>query len=237
MTVEVVNTGEYAVDEVVQLYTRQQRSRVKLPVRQLRGFAKVRLAPGASTAVTLPLKAADLAFWDVTQGRMVVEEARHTVMVGASATDVRATAVVDVRGEQIAPRAVSGRSLRAADHDDYCGIALVDENTVTGDAVGAVEPGSWITFDGVDLGRGVRAVGAKVAQVDGAGTITLRVDDPVRGQVVATLTVPSTGSEYAWTEVSAPAAGATGIRDLYLVFSAPGTRVAELTFDGPGAEA
>ncbi|GAA1765678.1 glycoside hydrolase family 3 C-terminal domain-containing protein [Luedemannella helvata] len=238
VTVEVVNTGAYEVAEVVQLYTRQQRSRVKLPVRQLRGFAKVRLAPGGSATVTLPLRAADLAFWDVTQGRMVVEEARHTVMVGASATDVRATAVVDVRGEQIAPRAVSGRSLRAADHDDYCGIALVDESTVAGDAVGAIEPGAWITFDGVDLGRGVRAVGARVAQAaDSAGTITLRVDDPVRGQVVATLTVPPTGSGYAWTEVSAPAADATGVRDLYLIFDAPGTRVAELRFDGPGAEA
>ncbi len=238
VTVEVVNTGEYEVDEVVQLYTHQQRSRVKLPVRQLRGFAKVRLAPAASATVTLPLRAADLAFWDVTQGRMVVEDARHTVLVGASATDVRATTVVDVRGEHIAPRAVTGRSLRAVDHDDYCGVALVDESTVTGDAVRAVEPGGWITFDGVDLGRGVRTVGARVAQaVDSAGTITLRVDDPVRGQVVATLTVPPTGSEYAWAEVSAPAADATGIRDLYLIFDAPGTRIAELRFDGPGAEA
>ena len=232
VTVEVVNTGGREVDEVVQLYTHQQRSRVKLPVRQLRGFDKVRLAPGSSATVTFTLNAADLSFWDVTRGRMVVEEARHTVMVGASSADIRRTATLDVRGEQIPPRPVAGRPLRAVDHDGHCGVALVDESTVAGDAVGAVEAGGWITFDGVDFGRGVRAVGARVTRAgDSAGTLTLRVDDPVRGQVVATLTVPPTGSAYDWTHVTAPAAETTGVRDLYLVFGAPGTRLAEVTFD------
>ena len=47
-TATVTNTGSRAGVEVVQIYTHQQRSRVKQPLRRLRGFAKVRLAPGES---------------------------------------------------------------------------------------------------------------------------------------------------------------------------------------------
>ena len=80
----VTNTGTRASDEVVQLYTRQQRSRVKQPLRQLRGFRRVHLAPGEQTTVTFTVRAADLAFFDVTRGRPVVETARHAVLVGRS---------------------------------------------------------------------------------------------------------------------------------------------------------
>ena len=48
MSVRVTNTGSVAGDEVVQLYTHQQTSRVKQPVKQLRGFQRVHLAPGES---------------------------------------------------------------------------------------------------------------------------------------------------------------------------------------------
>ena len=62
--------------------------------------------------------------------------------------------------------------------------------------------------------------------------MTLRLDDPLRGPVVATLTVPPTLDRYDWARVSAPVGEATGVHDLYLVFDAAGTRVAELSFGG-----
>ncbi len=97
-SVEVTNVGPRAGDEVVQLYTRQRRSAVKRPLRQLRAFAKIHLEPGASTTVQLPIAVRDLGYWDETLGRFVVETARHTVMVGRSSTDIRQTATVAVDG-------------------------------------------------------------------------------------------------------------------------------------------
>jgi beta-glucosidase len=97
-TVEVTNTGTRPGDEVVQLYTRQRRSAVKRPLRQLRAFKKVHLEPGASTTVHLPIAVRDLGYWDATLGRFVVETAHHTVMVGRSCTDIRRTATVAVQG-------------------------------------------------------------------------------------------------------------------------------------------
>jgi beta-glucosidase len=98
VSVEVCNVGPRAGDEVVQLYTRQRRSRVKQPLRQLRGFARVTLAPGERRTVRLRLRAADLAHWDVDRDGYLVETARHTVQVGRSCADVTLTTTLGVRG-------------------------------------------------------------------------------------------------------------------------------------------
>ncbi|MDG4800917.1 glycoside hydrolase family 3 C-terminal domain-containing protein [Micromonospora sp. WMMD980] len=98
VSVEVTNTGRRPGTEVVQLYTRQRRSRVKQPLRQLRDFARVTLHPGCAARVTLRLRTADLAWWDETRAAMVVEDATHSVLVGRSARDVRLVGAVTVTG-------------------------------------------------------------------------------------------------------------------------------------------
>jgi beta-glucosidase len=227
VSVDVVNTGARPGDEVVQLYTHQLRSRVKQPVRALRGFARISLAPGERTTVTLPLRAADLAFWDVTSGTMVVEAARHRVMVGRSATDVALSGVLAVHGVQIQPR--SPAALRAVDYDDCYGVTLCDESPVAGDTVRAVEPAAWLEFHRVDLSAAPSVARLRAARTSaGPATATLRRDDPLAGPVLATITVPPTGSRHAFTEVTAAVSGAAGVADVYLVFDAPDTIVAEL---------
>jgi beta-glucosidase len=227
VSVDVVNTGARAGDEVVQLYTHQLRSRVKQPVRALRGFARVSLAPGERVTVTLPLRATDLAFWDVTSGTMVVEAARHRVMVGRSATDVALSGVLAVHGVQIQPR--SPAALRAVDYDDCYGVTLCDESPVAGDTVRAVEPAAWLEFHRVDLSAAPSVARLRAARTSaGPATATLRRDDPLAGPVLATITVPPTGSRHAFTEVTAAVSGAAGVADVYLVFDAPDTIVAEL---------
>lgn len=227
VSVDVVNTGARAGDEVVQLYTHQLRSRVKQPVRALRGFARVSLAPGERTTVTLPLRAEDLAFWDVTSGRMVVESARHRVMVGRSATDVSLSCVLSVHGVQIPPR--SPAALRAVDYDDCSGVTLCDESPVTGDTVRAVEPAAWLEFHRVDLSTAPASLRLRAARTGGdPAALTLRRDDPLAGPVLATVTVPPTGSRHAFADLTAGVSGAAGVADLYLVFDQPDTIVAAL---------
>ncbi|WBB53085.1 glycoside hydrolase family 3 C-terminal domain-containing protein [Verrucosispora sp. WMMD573] len=112
VSVDVTNTSDRPGVEVVQLYTRQRRSRVKQPLRQLRDFARIVLAPGERRTVTLRLHTAELSWWDADAGSFVVEDATHTVLVGRSATDVRLVGAVAVRGEPLArptrPHATSG---------------------------------------------------------------------------------------------------------------------------------
>ena len=84
--VTVQNTGKVAGDEIVQLYVGYPNSTApKRPVKELKAFTRVTLAPGASQNVQLSVPAKDTAYWDVTKNAWTVESVAHTVLVGPSA--------------------------------------------------------------------------------------------------------------------------------------------------------
>jgi beta-glucosidase len=229
ISVEVTNVSDRPGTEVVQFYTRQRRSRVKQPLRTLRGFRRVTLAPGEQATVTLPLRAADLAFFDVVQGRPVVESARHTVLVGRSCTAITATTTLTVRGETVPDRAANGEGFRAAGHDSEYGTVLCEDGPGD-DAVTAVSAGAWLAFDRVDLGAGRPGLTVRAAAPAGGATIEVRLDEPLSGPLAAVLVVPATVGRPGWAEVTAPLTGATGTRDLYVVLDTVGTRISTVRF-------
>lgn len=96
VAVDVKNVGARAGDEVVQVYVRAVKPSVKRPAKELRGFARVTLAPGETRRVTVKLPADALAFWDETTHGWKTEAGAYEVLVGASSADVRATATVKV---------------------------------------------------------------------------------------------------------------------------------------------
>ena len=85
VTATVTNTGARAGDEVVQLYIHDRVASRTRPVRELKGFARVSLAPGASKRVTLTLKREDLRFWG--DGDWVVEPGMFDLWVATSSID------------------------------------------------------------------------------------------------------------------------------------------------------
>jgi beta-glucosidase len=86
--VEVRNTGKVAGDEVVQLYLRDLVSSVTRPVKELRGFKRVTLAPGAATTVEFKLDANALSLYDKDMKR-VVEPGAFEIMVGADSVKLK----------------------------------------------------------------------------------------------------------------------------------------------------
>jgi beta-glucosidase len=89
-SVDVKNTGGRAGDEVVQLYIHDPVASISQPVRRLRGFKRVHLAPGESRTVTFRLDRSDVEFSN-DRGREIVEPGRIDVYAGDSslATDTR----------------------------------------------------------------------------------------------------------------------------------------------------
>jgi beta-glucosidase len=81
--VDVTNTGSVAGTEVVQLYIRDTVASVEQPVRELKGFARVQLAPGETKHVTFPLGFDELSFYDVEVKR-TVEPTTYDIWVGGS---------------------------------------------------------------------------------------------------------------------------------------------------------
>jgi beta-glucosidase len=218
-TVDVTNTGSRSGRAVVQLYAHQKRSRVKQPLKKLIGFANVDLAPGQTKAVPFRIKASDLAFWDVTRNKWVVERSPFSLMAGGSSASTSASATLQVNGEVIPPRNLAVQT-PAENFDDYSGARLVDQSKASGTAVGATAPGQWIEFAGADLRGAPATFTAQVAKsTAGTAQLQIRLGNPSTGPVLGTATVTSTGDVYRYTTTSARLTGAHGIRDVYLVFT------------------
>ncbi len=85
----LTNRGDREAEEVVQLYTRDLVASITRPVRELKGFRRLRLAPGESEVVTFELSTNDLAFFG-RDGRRTVEPGLFHVWIGgSSATELR----------------------------------------------------------------------------------------------------------------------------------------------------
>ena len=84
--VEVTNTGKRAGTEVIQLYIRDTVSSVTRPVKELKAFQKITLAPGETRTVALDITPDSLAFWDVNM-KYVVEPGEFEIMAGNSSRD------------------------------------------------------------------------------------------------------------------------------------------------------
>ena len=86
VTVDVTNTGSVKGDDVVQLYIHDPVASISQPVRRLRGFQRVTLAPGETKKnITFHLDKSDFGFYD-NSGNFVVEPGQIEVYAGDSST-------------------------------------------------------------------------------------------------------------------------------------------------------
>ena len=96
--VEVVftlaNTGRRKGKETAQLYVRPRGPSVERPVKELKGFAKVELAPAEARRVRLRLEARDFSYWDPDSNRWVAEPGSYDLLIGGSAADIELQATV-----------------------------------------------------------------------------------------------------------------------------------------------
>jgi beta-glucosidase len=97
-SVTVTNTGDRVGSDVVQAYVGELSAPVPTPLRQLAAFAKVRLRPGESTRVELPIPVRAVSYWDVETHEWAQATGDVDVSIGASSRDIRASApfTVDV---------------------------------------------------------------------------------------------------------------------------------------------
>lgn len=89
VSLDVKNTGSVDGEEVVQVYVKYPRARVKRPSRQLQGFKKVFIPAGQTVRVTIPVKVEDLAYWDEEAHAFAPVRGCHRFLVGSSSADIR----------------------------------------------------------------------------------------------------------------------------------------------------
>ena len=97
VTVAVKNTGSIAGKEIVQLYVGDDKCSVLRPVKELKHFAKVALAPGQEKNVTFTLTPDDLKFYDEASAAWKYEPGKFKAYVCASSADVRGVVLFEMQ--------------------------------------------------------------------------------------------------------------------------------------------
>ena len=96
-TVTVKNTGDREGQEVVQLYISDKKSSLPRPVKELKGFRKVKLAPGEEQKVSFTVAKDALSFFDDAKHEWVAEPGKFEAVIAASAADIRGVVPFELR--------------------------------------------------------------------------------------------------------------------------------------------
>lgn len=94
---DVTNTGQRAGATVAQLYVGDPSAKIERPVKELKGYQKVRIDPGVTQHVNLTLDRRSLAYWDVASNNWKVDPGKFTVFVGDSSEDTPLTQDFEVK--------------------------------------------------------------------------------------------------------------------------------------------
>ncbi|MED4163787.1 fibronectin type III-like domain-contianing protein, partial [Halalkalibacterium halodurans] len=212
----ITNTSHLDGEEVVQLYVRCQTSRVKRPLKTLKGFKRLMIKRGEQQVVTFTLEPEELAIWDVTRERYCVEQGMYTIMLGRSSKDIQLEETIELEGEVIPARLLSTK-VKALNYDDYHNV-LIDRCVEGGQSIRGLGDGSWIAFHDVNLEQPTNLITVRAANENERAVLEIRADR-VDGSLLSQCHIPPTGGLQAWTTVTANVNGETSeIRDLYLVF-------------------
>ena len=98
VSLAVTNIGSVAGTEIVQLYIAKKNSELFRPAKELKGFARVTLAPGEKQRITIMLDDKAFRFWNVKANRWEIEGGEYELLVGASVEDIRLCEKISVHG-------------------------------------------------------------------------------------------------------------------------------------------
>jgi len=98
ITLDVANTGERFGAEVVQLYIQDVECSVERPLKELRGFKKIKLKPNEKKSVKFELTKEDLSFFDEKNNDWKAEKGKFNILIGSSSRDIRLQGEIEYLG-------------------------------------------------------------------------------------------------------------------------------------------
>ena len=87
--VDVKNTGPVEGEEVAQVYVNETTCSVDRPIKELKAFAKVKLAAGETKTITMLLDQRSFQFWHPTKKQWTLEPGEFNILVGNSSEDIK----------------------------------------------------------------------------------------------------------------------------------------------------
>jgi beta-glucosidase len=99
ISVDLTNTGDRAGSEVVQCYVAAPQDGAHRPPQELKGYAKLRLEPGATGTASVVLDRRSFSRWDANRHAWVVDPGDYRLCLGASSRDIKTTLDVALDGQ------------------------------------------------------------------------------------------------------------------------------------------
>lgn len=96
VSAELVNTGKLAGMETVQLYVTPPKGSVERPVMELKGFKKVKLAPGEKKSIIFELDSRAFSYYDENSSAFTYEHGEYVISLGMSVEDIRQRVTVQL---------------------------------------------------------------------------------------------------------------------------------------------
>lgn len=222
----ITNTSRFDSDEVPQLYINISGSKVKRPLKTLRGFDRVLIKAGETKTIEFTLTADDTQIWDVTRERFCIEKAYCTILAGASSSDIRLSGGFEIDGEVIPPRILTQQTY-AQNYNAYSKCYLHEKRGSDIPCVFNKEDGAWISFtDCVFPDQGAGRCTVHICS-NGCALLEIHTKAP-DGPLIARHELPNTGDNCAvpwnqvkpvWTDSSFPLDKTlTGLEDIFFVF-------------------
>lgn len=112
VSLDVINTGTRAGQEIVQLYIRDKAASVQRPDKELKAFAKVHLEAGERKTVTFYLDRTALAYYDILQHAWVAEAGEFDVLAGSSSQDISVSGTFTLTASSSFDAAVSTKHVK-----------------------------------------------------------------------------------------------------------------------------
>jgi beta-glucosidase len=226
VTATVTNTGSRAGADVAQLYVTDPAAAGQ-PPRQLEGFSRVSLAPGASSTVTFPLTQRNLQYWNTSSNAWATATGSYGISVGDSDTNLPLTGTLSVAASQL------GGPVTITSPGPQEGIAgtPVSVPVTAHDSTGGQTP--TFSATGLPAGLSISSGGTITGTPNTAGTSTVTVTAQDGNGALAPATFTWTVAPAGSGLLTAPLVGYQGLcLDLPGDGNADGTKVEIYTCNG-----
>jgi len=89
VSVDIKNTGKLNGEEVVQLYVNHPFSKIKRPIKELKGFKRVFVEAGKKVTIQIPLKTSDLKYWNTKKQQFELENESVEIQIGSASDNIK----------------------------------------------------------------------------------------------------------------------------------------------------
>ncbi len=231
VSANITNTGKLTGDEVVQLYIRVDSSSIIRPIKELEGFTRINLMPGATKTVNFTLNRDAFDYYDKSSKTFMVENGNVDIYIGSSSDDIRLDTQLIVAGGTVSPtyRQNPFSIFEAENFENKSASVAIQSCSEGGLCIDSLVNNSYVVYKNFDFKSVAKQFNARLASLSSTGKIQV-VLDSLNGTIAGTLNILPTTDLRTYAVESCEFSGITGVRDIYLVFKGGASSVCKLNW-------